>query len=114
VRRGWLVASLMSHSIGAPPVAALGSAEIKRRVLPRGARGARSPRWPSPSPGGSDVAALRTTAVRDGDHYVVNGEKTFITSGMRADYLTVAVRTDRRRAAPAACRCCSSRATRRD
>ena len=44
--------------------------------------------------GGSDVAALRTTAVRDGDHYVVNGEKTFITSGMRADYLTVAVRTD--------------------
>ena len=44
--------------------------------------------------GGSDVAALRTTAVRDGDHYVVNGEKTFITSGLRADYLTVAVRTD--------------------
>eukprot|EP01035_Chromulina_nebulosa_P001935 gene1935-2612_t len=43
--------------------------------------------------GGSDVANLRTKAVRDGDHYVVNGSKTFITSGMRADYLTVAVRT---------------------
>ena len=43
--------------------------------------------------GGSDVANLRTKARRDGDHYVVNGEKTFITSGMRADYLTVAVRT---------------------
>src|SRR5262249_15573724 len=43
--------------------------------------------------GGSDVANLRTCARRDGDHYIVNGEKTFITSGVRADYLTVAVRT---------------------
>ncbi|MGW2664081.1 acyl-CoA dehydrogenase family protein [Nocardia tengchongensis] len=43
--------------------------------------------------GGSDVAALRTTAVRDGDHYVVNGAKTFITSGTRADFVTTAVRT---------------------
>ena len=44
--------------------------------------------------GGSDVASLKTTAIREGDHYVVNGEKTFITSGIRADYLTVAVRTN--------------------
>jgi acyl-CoA dehydrogenase len=43
--------------------------------------------------GGSDVAHLRTTATRDGDHYVVNGAKTFITSGVRADFVTVAVRT---------------------
>ncbi|HWV97584.1 MAG TPA: acyl-CoA dehydrogenase family protein, partial [Xanthobacteraceae bacterium] len=43
--------------------------------------------------GGSDVANLRTSARRDGDVYVVNGEKTFITSGMRADYITTAVRT---------------------
>jgi acyl-CoA dehydrogenase len=43
--------------------------------------------------GGSDVAALRTTAVRDGDHYVVNGAKAFITSGSRADFVTTAVRT---------------------
>ena len=43
--------------------------------------------------GGSDVAALRTKAVRDGDHYVVNGAKTFITSGCRADFVTTAVRT---------------------
>ncbi len=43
--------------------------------------------------GGSDVANLATTARRDGDHYVVRGEKTVITSGMRADYYTVAVRT---------------------
>jgi acyl-CoA dehydrogenase len=40
------------------------------------------------------VAAVKTRAVRDGDHYVVDGEKTFITSGMRADFITVAVRTD--------------------
>ena len=43
--------------------------------------------------GGSDVAGLRTTAVRDGEHYVVNGAKTFITSGTRADFVTTAVRT---------------------
>jgi acyl-CoA dehydrogenase len=43
--------------------------------------------------GGSDVAALRCTATRDGADYVINGEKVFITSGMRADYITVAVRT---------------------
>ena len=42
---------------------------------------------------GSDVANLRTTARRDGSHFVIDGEKAFITSGMRADYLTVAVRT---------------------
>ena len=43
--------------------------------------------------GGSDVASIRTTAVRDGEHYVVNGAKTFITSGVRADFVTTAVRT---------------------
>ncbi len=43
--------------------------------------------------GGSDVAAIRTTAVLQGDHYVVNGAKTFITSGVRADFVTTAVRT---------------------
>jgi acyl-CoA dehydrogenase len=43
--------------------------------------------------GGSDVSALRTRAERDGDHFIVTGEKTFITSGMRADYFVTAVRT---------------------
>ena len=92
---GGVVASLMSHSIGAPPVAALGSAELKGRVLPGILSGQRISALAITEPsGGSDVAALRTSAVRDGDHFVVNGEKTFITSGIRADYLTVAVRTD--------------------
>ena len=43
--------------------------------------------------GGSDVAGITTRAVRDGDHFVVNGAKTFITSGVRADFVTTAVRT---------------------
>ncbi|WP_262013420.1 acyl-CoA dehydrogenase family protein [Micromonospora sp. Mcm103] len=44
--------------------------------------------------GGSDVAGIRTCAVRDGDHYVVNGSKTYITSGVRADFVTTAVCTE--------------------
>ena len=92
---GGLVASLMSHTIGAPPLAMLGSAELKQRVLPAVLAGERIAALAITEPsGGSDVSALRCTAVREGDHYVVNGEKTFITSGIRADYLTVAVRTD--------------------
>jgi alkylation response protein AidB-like acyl-CoA dehydrogenase len=44
--------------------------------------------------GGSDVAGMRTTAVKDGDHYVINGSKTFITNGVYSDYLVVAAKTD--------------------
>jgi acyl-CoA dehydrogenase len=92
---GGLQASLGSHGIGMPPVVAHGSAELKQRVLPPVLRGEKIAALAITEPGGgSDVAALKTTAVRDGDHYIVNGEKTFITSGMRADYLSVAVRTD--------------------
>ncbi|RYP79516.1 acyl-CoA dehydrogenase, partial [Nocardioides guangzhouensis] len=44
--------------------------------------------------GGSDLAALKTTAVRDGDAWVLNGSKTFITNGYSADLVVVAARTD--------------------
>jgi alkylation response protein AidB-like acyl-CoA dehydrogenase len=44
--------------------------------------------------GGSDVAGMRTTAVKDGDHYIINGSKTFITNGVYSDYLVVAAKTD--------------------
>lgn len=92
---GGVAASLMSHSIGLPPVAHHGSAELKERIIPAVLRGERIAALAVTEPsGGSDVAALKTTAVRDGDAYVVNGEKVFITSGMRADVITVAVRTD--------------------
>jgi acyl-CoA dehydrogenase len=91
---GGVYASLMSHGIGAPPIVAHGSEELKGRVLPAILRGEKISALAITEPsGGSDVARLRTTARRDGDHYVVNGSKAFITSGMRADYYTVAVRT---------------------
>jgi acyl-CoA dehydrogenase len=91
---GGISASLMSHSIGSPPIARAARPEIKARVLPEVLAGKKISALAITEPsGGSDVANLRTKARRDGDHYVVSGEKTFITSGMRADYLTVAVRT---------------------
>lgn len=91
---GGICASLMSHTIGAPPIAKLGSDRLKARVLPGVLSGEKISALAITEPsGGSDVANLRTTARRDGEDYVVRGEKTFITSGMRADYYTVAVRT---------------------
>ncbi len=91
---GGVSASLMSHSIGTPPIVALGSDALKRRVVPQILAGEKISALAITEPsGGSDVANLKTSARRDGDVYVVNGQKTFITSGMRADYYTVAVRT---------------------
>jgi acyl-CoA dehydrogenase len=91
---GGINASLMSHGIGAPPIVAGSRPDVQARVLPQIIAGEKISALAITEPnGGSDVANLRTTARRDGDHYVVNGEKTFITSGMRADWLTVAVRT---------------------
>jgi acyl-CoA dehydrogenase len=91
---GGLSASLFSHTIGAPPIAAAGSEELKRRVLPAILAGEKISALAITEPGGgSDVASLRTRALRHGSEYVVDGEKTLITSGMRADYYTVAVRT---------------------
>jgi acyl-CoA dehydrogenase len=91
---GGISASLMSHTIGSPPIARAARDEVRSRVLPEVLSGKKISALAITEPsGGSDVANLRTRARRDGDHYIVNGEKTFITSGMRADYLTVAVRT---------------------
>jgi acyl-CoA dehydrogenase len=91
---GGLLASLFSHSIGAPPIVTGGSEELKAAVLPAILRGEKISALAITEPGGgSDVSNLQLKAVRDGDFYVLNGEKTFITSGMRADYITVAVRT---------------------
>ncbi|MEA2839196.1 MAG: acyl-CoA dehydrogenase [Methylobacteriaceae bacterium] len=91
---GGICASLMSHTIGAPPIARRGAAALKQRVLPQILSGEKISALAITEPGGgSDVARLQTTARREGEQYVVNGQKTFITSGMRADYCTVAVRT---------------------
>ena len=96
---GGVAASLMSHTIGLPPVKHFGSAALQARVIPPVLAGDSIAALAVTEPsGGSDVAALKTTAVRgfdsQGDHYIVNGEKVFITSGMRADFITAAVRTD--------------------
>jgi acyl-CoA dehydrogenase len=91
---GGISASLMSHTIGSPPIARLGSKAMKERVLPAVLAGEKISCLAITEPdGGSDVANLRTTAKRVSDHYVVNGAKMFITSGVRADFYTVAVRT---------------------
>ena len=87
-------AALFTHGIALPHIAANGSdALIDRYVRPTLA-GEMIGSLAVTEPGaGSDVANLRTRAVRDGDTYVVNGAKTFITSGVRADFVTTAVRT---------------------
>jgi acyl-CoA dehydrogenase len=91
---GGTAASLMSHTIGLPPLVAGGTHELKARVIPGVLAGEKISALAVTEPGaGSDVAQLSTTARRDGDRYIVNGNKMFITSGMRADWTTVAVRT---------------------
>ncbi|NIK55341.1 acyl-CoA dehydrogenase family protein [Kribbella shirazensis] len=92
---GGLVASLLTCGIALPHIIAGGNEDhIERWVRPTldgeliGSLAITEPG------GGSDVASLRTTARREGDVYVVNGAKTFITSGCRADFVTTAVRTD--------------------
>jgi acyl-CoA dehydrogenase len=87
-------ADLGARSISVGPIHTLGSEEIKQRVLPGVLSGDRSSSLAITEPsGGSDVANLRTRALRDGGDYVLNGEKTFITGGMRSDYFVVAART---------------------
>ncbi len=94
VGAGGLTASLMTHGIGLPPILALGTDAMKRRIAPPVLAGdAIIALGITEAGGGSDVAALTTRAERRGDRYVVNGGKMFITSGMRADYVTTAVRT---------------------
>jgi alkylation response protein AidB-like acyl-CoA dehydrogenase len=69
--------------------------EQKQRWLPGVADGSRITAIVMSEPGtGSDLANIKTTAKRDGDHYVVNGSKTFITNGINADLLVTAVKTD--------------------
>lgn len=91
---GGLMASLFSHNIGLPPVVRHGSAALQAAVIPDVLAGRKIAALAITEPsGGTDVSALKTTARREGDEYVIQGEKVFITSGMRADWLTVAVRT---------------------
>jgi acyl-CoA dehydrogenase len=88
------VVGLGSHGIALPPIVKLGTAAQREKFVRPVLAGAKISALGITEPGGgSDVASLRTAAVRKGDHYVVNGSKTFITSGCRADFVTTAVRT---------------------
>ena len=92
---GGLMAGLFSHNIGLPPLIRHGSAALQQEVVPPVLRGEKIAALAITEPGGgTDVSALRTTARLEGDEYVVDGEKIFITSGMRADWFKVEVRTD--------------------
>jgi acyl-CoA dehydrogenase len=85
---------LGSHAIALPPIVKHGTREQHERFVKPALRGEVVSALAITEPGGgSDVASLRTRAVRDGDAYVVSGSKTFITSGCRADFVTAAVRT---------------------
>ncbi|TNE46195.1 MAG: acyl-CoA dehydrogenase [Sphingomonadales bacterium] len=91
---GGIPASLMTHGIGLPPIIATGSEELKQRIAPQVLSGEKIICLGITEPGGgSDVANLKTRAERRGASYVINGAKTLITSGMRADFITLAVRT---------------------
>jgi acyl-CoA dehydrogenase len=89
-----LMAALFTGGIALPHLVARGSPElVDRFVRPTLAGHSIGALAVTEPDGGSDVGRLRTTAVRDGDQFVVNGTKTFITSGARADFVTTAVRT---------------------
>ena len=84
------------HSDVCPPyIVDLGTQEQKERWLPAMAAGEKICAIAMTEPGGgSDLAALKTNAVRDGDDWILNGSKTFITNGYQADLVIVATRTD--------------------
>ncbi len=82
-------------SVAASPIVQFGSESVKQRFLPKLASGEWIGCFALTEPGaGSDVAALQTTAVRDGDEYVINGDKVFITNGNHAGSAIVAAKTD--------------------
>lgn len=85
---------LGSHGIALPPILRFGTDEQRERFVRPVLAGEKVAALAITEPGcGSDVASLTTRARRDEDHYVVDGVKTFITSGTRADVVTCAVRT---------------------
>lgn len=89
-----LLSALMMHGVALVPVLQFGSEELKRRVAVPVLNGEKLMAICLTEPsGGSDLAAVKTRAVKRGDRWILNGSKTFISSGMRADYYTVVART---------------------
>jgi len=91
---GGVPAALGGRGISIGPIEKLASDEIKDRVLADIVSGRKGSSLAITEPsGGSDVARLKTTARRDGNHFVINGSKSFITGGMKSDYFVVGART---------------------
>ena len=89
-----VVVGLGSLGIALPAIVQAGDAELIARFVRPTLAGETIAALAITEPGaGSDVSGVRTRAVRDGDHYVINGSKLFITSGVRADFITTLVRT---------------------
>jgi acyl-CoA dehydrogenase len=85
----------LHNDVIVPYIHKFGNAEQKARWLPGCASGDIVTAVAMTEPGtGSDLAAIRTTAVKDGGHYVINGQKTFISNGINCDLVIVAVKTD--------------------
>jgi len=92
---GGISLAFASTALGALPIIVSASEEVKERFLPAIASGERLAAFALTEPqAGSDAAGIRTTAVRDGDHYVVNGLKQWITNGGDAEVYTVVVMTN--------------------
>lgn len=88
------MALLVQSDMATPIIGEIGSDEVKKEFLEPAVKGEKIAALGVSEPGGgSDVAAIRTTARRDGDDFVINGQKLWITNGTRADFITLAVRT---------------------
>jgi len=94
---GGIAAGLCSHvSLGIGPIFRFGSEELKKKYVVPAVRGELLGGMALTEPhGGSDVAGIRTSAIKNGDHYILNGSKTFITNGSIADFLVVAAKVDK-------------------
>jgi acyl-CoA dehydrogenase len=90
--------SLPGPGLGAPPIRILGTDEQKQRFLVDPFKDKSKPAWgayaTTESAAGSDVARIQTTAIEDGDHYIINGNKMFITNGGRASWVVVFATVD--------------------
>jgi acyl-CoA dehydrogenase len=87
---------LMVQELGTLPIQLFGNDEQKQRLLPRCATGEWSPAFALSEPdAGSDPAGMRTTAVRDGDEWIINGQKNWISNASVADFYVVFAKTDR-------------------
>ena len=91
---GGITAAMNGRMISVEPIQRLASDEIKARALPEIVSGRKGSSLGMTEPsGGSDVAAMKTTARRDGNHFLINGSKSFITGGMTSDYFVIGDRT---------------------